>query len=71
MTSTAPTNGLVFDEAFHFPADLLEQPIATIPLLVRSKKSVFTFFQGAGVSQNLLADFEAEFARDKDSVNKF
>lgn len=71
MSSAAPTNGPVFDEAFHFPADLLEQLIATVPLLVRSKKSVFTFFRGAGVSQDLLADLEAEFARDKDSVNKF
>lgn len=59
------------DEAFHFPADLLEQLIATIPLLVRSKKSVFTFFRGAGVHPEILADLEAEYAHDKDSVNKF
>jgi restriction system protein len=71
MTTANSSSGPIFDEAFHFPADLLEQLIATIPLLVRSKRSVFTFFRGAGVSQAILADLEAELARDKDSLNKF
>lgn len=33
-------------EQFHYPADLLELLIETIPRLARSKKSVILFFRG-------------------------
>ncbi|WP_448662846.1 restriction endonuclease [Sphingomonas sp. CJ20] len=71
MTNATSPGGPVFDEAYHFPADLLEQLIDTIPLLVRAKRGVFTFFRGAGVAQDILSDLEAELARDKDSLTKY
>lgn len=71
MTSTTTATGPVFDEAYHYPADLLEQLIDTIPLLVRAKKGVLTFFRGAGVPQDILSGLEADLAADKDSLNKY
>lgn len=59
------------DDAYHFPADLLEQLIDTIPLLVRSKPAVFTFFRGAGVSPDLFADLQAELRENKEALNKY
>ena len=38
------------DEAYHFPPDLLEQLVNTIPLLCRSKQNVLDFFRGCGVA---------------------
>lgn len=46
-------------EQFHYPADLLELLIKTIPRLVKSKKSVILFFQGAGVDMEDLAGVNA------------
>jgi len=58
-------------EQFHYPADLLELLIETIPRLVRSKKSVILFFQGAGVDQDDLAGVTATLRNSPDSITKF
>lgn len=58
-------------EQYHYPADLLELLIETIPRLVRSKKSVILFFQGAGVEQDDLAGVSATLRTSPDSINKF
>lgn len=44
------------DIAFHYPPDLFNLLVQTIPLLCRSKKDVLTFFIGAGVKYELLKD---------------
>ena len=58
-------------EQFHYPADLLELLIETIPRLVRSKKSVILFFQGAGVEQDDLAGVDATLRNSPGSITKF
>ena len=46
------------DAAFHFPPDVFDAVVDAVPLLVRGKKDVLTFFQGCGVSRAYLATLE-------------
>lgn len=42
------------DPAYHYPPDVFEAVVQAIPLIVRSKQDVLTFFRGCGVSQVLI-----------------
>ncbi|MDD2899446.1 MAG: restriction endonuclease [Desulfuromonadaceae bacterium] len=59
------------DISFHYPPELLSLLIDTIPLLNKTKKDVFLFFQGAGVAEPLLKPTFQQWTRDKDSIHKF
>lgn len=65
-----PVGGEQF-RVFHYPPELLNLLVDTIPLLCRSKKDTFLFFEGAGVPQRLLADLKAKFGRDRESISKY
>jgi restriction system protein len=58
------------DITFHYPPELFELIVETIPLLCRSKKSVLLFFRGAGVEANLMNDLTAKVEYDKESIGK-
>ena len=58
-------------DVFHYPPELFELLVETIPLLNRSKKAVILFFRGAGVSDTLYNDISNKLEADKDSVNKY
>lgn len=59
------------DISFHYPPELLQLLIDTIPLLNRSKKDVLLFFRGAGVSPRSLENLYARVEIDKDSISKY
>lgn len=59
------------DITFHYPPELFELLVETIPLLCRSKKAVLLFFEGAGVGADLLDDLRHTVASDRDSINKY
>jgi restriction system protein len=59
------------NDVFHYPPDLFELLVQTIPLLNRSKKSVLLFFKGAGIDDSQYTDISQKLAFDKNSVNKF
>lgn len=59
------------DITFHYPPELFELLIDTIPLLCRSKKSVLQFFQGAGVSSTNLNDLWQRVETDRANINKY
>lgn len=46
---------MVDDPAFHYPPDVFEAVIAAIPVLVRGKRDVLTFFEACGVDRGYLA----------------
>jgi hypothetical protein len=46
----------VSDDPYHYPPELLDLLIDTIPLLCRSKNDVLTFFRGSGVPEGLTLD---------------
>ncbi len=59
------------DITYHYPPELFELLVDTIPLLSRSKKSTLLFFQGAGVDNSILKDLIFKVENDKDSINKY
>lgn len=58
-------------DVFHYPPELFQLLVETIPLLNRSKQSVFLFFKGAGVQECVYKDLSDRFDSDKNSINKY
>lgn len=56
---------------FHYPHDILDLLVETIPRLVKSKKDVILFFEGAGVDPADFRDARATLATTPQSINKF
>jgi PHD/YefM family antitoxin component YafN of YafNO toxin-antitoxin module len=56
---------------FHYPPELLNLLIDTIPLLCRSKKDVLLFFKGAGVASDLTNDLAIRVNQDPNSISKY
>lgn len=58
-------------DTFHYPADLFDLIVQTIPLLNRSKKSVLLFFKGAGIDEKIYSDISSQLLKDRESINKY
>jgi restriction system protein len=56
---------------FHYPPDLLNLLVDTIPLLNRSKKDVILFFKGAGVNKDLMIDVEQRVHLSPAEISKY
>ena len=61
---------MTVDITFHYPPELMNLLIDTIPLLNKGKKDMFLFFKGAGVSDNMMRPSFEQWQRDKDSIGK-
>jgi hypothetical protein len=61
---------MAVDISFHYPADLMNMLVDTIPLLNKGKKDMFIFFQGAGVATAFMQPSLAQWKKDKDSISK-
>ncbi len=59
------------DISFHYPPELLNLLVDAIPLLNRSKNDVFLFFQGAGVSKELMKLPYEQWLQNKESISKY
>ena len=59
------------DVIFHYPPELTQLLIQTIPLLCPTKRDVLSFFRGSGVGTSMREDLEAQVRRDRDSINKY
>jgi hypothetical protein len=59
------------DITYHYPPELFNLLIDTIPRLARSKQNLLLLFRGAGVRRIDLSDLEAQVAADRQSINKF
>ena len=58
-------------EQFHYPPEVFNLLVDTIPLLCRSKNDVVLFFQGAGVTPEDLSEVSRIVQTDRRSINKF
>lgn len=58
-------------DAFHYPPELFELLVETIPRLTRAKKGVALFLRGAGVASEDLTEVQRIIATNPDSINKF
>ena len=59
------------DISFHYPPELLNLLNEAIPKLCKSKKDLLLFFQGAGVSRDLLAPYQLLLRDRNDEFNKY
>src|SRR5690349_23387335 len=59
------------EPAFHYPPDLLELLVDTVPLLCKGKEAVLTFFRGAGVPFDLMSDLHERVRRERDKISKY
>lgn len=59
------------DITYHYPPELFNLLVDTIPRLVRGKDDVLLFFRGAGVERKDVADIETILQKDRDALNKF
>jgi len=59
------------DITFHYPPELLQLLIDTIPKLCRSKDDLLLFFQGAGTSKSLLDPYWHLLRTERDSFIKY
>ncbi|MFA5909282.1 MAG: restriction endonuclease [Vicinamibacterales bacterium] len=58
------------DITFHYPPELFNLLVDTIPALNRSKKDMLVFFRGAGVPDELLHDLAQRVADAPDDIRK-
>lgn len=58
-------------DAFHYPQDVFDLLVSTIPLLSRSKQGVVQFLRGAGVQEIDLADVALHVEASPDEISKF
>lgn len=56
---------------YHYPIDLLQLLIETIPLLCKSKQDVLMFFTSTGIDDTVLKDLKERVRLDKDSISKY
>lgn len=59
------------DITYHYPPELFQLLVDTIPRLCRSKDDVLLFFRGAGVSSRHSADAASRVSHDRAGINKF
>ncbi|RQW87834.1 MAG: restriction endonuclease [Geobacter sp.] len=59
------------DITFHYPPELFNLLVDTIPLLNRSKMDVLLYFKGAGVNESYFRDLSQRVAHDKENINKY
>ena len=59
------------DIVFHYPPELTQLLINTIPLLCPAKRDVLLFLKGSGVAESMLSDLEARLQSDRNSINKY
>lgn len=61
----------MIDNTFHYPPELLNLLIDTIPRLCKSKDDVLLFFKGAGVPSAVTHDLEVRVKTDRANIPKF
>jgi hypothetical protein len=59
------------DISFHYPPELLNLLTETVPKLCRSKKDLLLFFQGAGVSRDVIGPYQLLLRNNKGGFNKY
>ena len=59
------------DASYHYPPELLNLLVDTIPLLCKSKNNVLVFFRGAGVSNKHFTDLQYRVNKDRANINKY
>jgi len=59
------------EESYHYPPEVLNLLVDTVPLLCKSKNDVLVFFRGAGVSESIMSDLAQRVRMDRENINKY
>lgn len=59
------------ESEYHYPPEVFNLLVDTIPLLCKSKNDVIIFFKGSGVSSVHLNELENKLSADRKSINKY
>lgn len=59
------------DASYHYPPELLQLLVDTIPRLSRSKADTILFFRGAGTPETMLLDVTRRVQQDPKSISKY
>ena len=59
------------NESFHYPPELFNLLVDTIPLPVRAKRDTLLFFRGAGVTEPVLAEMRMRLQQAPAEVTKY
>jgi len=59
------------EESYHYPPEVLNLLVDTVPLLCKAKNDVLVFFRGAGVSESLMSDLTQRVRIDRENINKY
>lgn len=59
------------DITFHYPPELFNLLVDSLPLLNKSKKDLLLFFEGAAVPSRMLQDLHQRVASDRGSISKY
>lgn len=59
------------DIVFHYPPELFNLLVDTIPLLCRTKDDVIVFFKGAGVPSSVTSPLVRRINKDRGSISKY
>jgi Restriction endonuclease len=59
------------EDPHHYPADVFNLLVDTIPLLCKTKNDVMLFFEGAGIHSEDLGPMWSKVRTDRDSVSKY
>lgn len=61
---------MLSNQVFHYPPELFNLLIETIPLLNKSKEDVFLFFEGAGIPVSIFSEIKDKWLINKESIKK-
>lgn len=59
------------DISFHYPPELFQLLVDTIPLLSRSKLDVLLFLKGAGIDYQVMNDLWVRVENDRENISKY
>jgi restriction system protein len=59
------------DRSYHYPPEVLELLVDTIPRLIKSKAGLLEFFEETGAPQELIAEWRTKLRQDRMSVSKY
>lgn len=59
------------EKSYHYPPEVLNLLVDTVPLLCKSKNDVLVFFRGAGVSESITNDLAERVRKDREGINKY
>lgn len=59
------------DISYHYPPELIQLLVDTVPLLCRSKLDVLIFLKGAGINYQDMSDLWERVENDRENINKY